>query len=129
MVFNDISAAQATERRLSLYDEIEDEKSPARRLRQWSSRRRRRAAAPRSGNAARADDAGHLRGRRQDLAAQAQPRSRRRLLALTNSQLQLNREFSYPSIKQTPDGQLNIAYTFHRQRIKYVRVAEDWVRG
>ena len=46
-----------------------------------------------------------------------------------NSQLRLNREYSYPSIKQTPDGLLHIAYTHFRQCIKYVRVSEDWVKN
>ena len=37
-----------------------------------------------------------------------------------NSRDKLNRELSYPSIKQTPDGRLHIAYTYFRQAIKYV---------
>jgi predicted neuraminidase len=46
-----------------------------------------------------------------------------------NSREQLNREYSYPSIHQGPDGALHIAFTYFRQAIKYVRVSEDWVRG
>ena len=46
-----------------------------------------------------------------------------------NSKDQLNREFSYPSLCQTPDGALHIAYTYWRQAIKYVRVAPDWALG
>ena len=45
-----------------------------------------------------------------------------------NSQDKRNREFSYPSINQTPDGTLHIAYTWFRQAIKYVRVSPDWVK-
>ena len=43
-----------------------------------------------------------------------------------NSTDKLNREFSYPSIVQSADGRLHIAYTYFRQRIKYVSVSEDW---
>jgi predicted neuraminidase len=46
-----------------------------------------------------------------------------------NSKEGLNREFSYPSIRQTPDGLPHITYTYWRQAIKYLRVAEDWVRS
>jgi predicted neuraminidase len=46
-----------------------------------------------------------------------------------NSRDGLNREFSYPSIHQTDDGQLHLAYTYFRQAIKYVRVSPDWVYG
>jgi len=46
-----------------------------------------------------------------------------------NSEKQLNREFSYPSIKATEDGAIHIACTWYRQKIKYVRVTEDWVKA
>lgn len=48
---------------------------------------------------------------------------------MTNNSLEkLNREFSYPSIKQSSDGTLHIAYTYFRQAIKYVRVSPEWVK-
>ena len=37
----------------------------------------------------------------------------------------LNREFSYPSVLQGPDGDLHIAYTYHRQAIKYVHLPAE----
>ena len=43
-----------------------------------------------------------------------------------NSRDGLNREYSYPSIHQGPDGALNIAYTYFRQAIKFVRVDPQW---
>lgn len=46
-----------------------------------------------------------------------------------NSKEMLNREYSYPSIKQTPDGKLHVAYTYYRQAIKYVCLDEKWVTG
>ncbi len=46
-----------------------------------------------------------------------------------NSEQKLNREFSYPSIKQGEDGNLHIAYTWYRQAIKYIRVSPQWVKG
>ena len=46
-----------------------------------------------------------------------------------NSKDKLNREFSYPSLCQTPDGALHVAYTFWRQAIKYVRVTPSWIRS
>lgn len=49
---------------------------------------------------------------------------------MTNNSLEkLNREFSYPSIKQSPDGTLQIAYTWWRQAIKYVRISPSGLRG
>ena len=44
-----------------------------------------------------------------------------------NSKEGLNREFSYPSIRQTADGQLCITYTYWRRAIKFARVPMDWV--
>ena len=46
-----------------------------------------------------------------------------------NSREKINREFSYPSIKQGPDGALHIAFTYFRQAIKYIRIDEAWVRA
>ncbi|KAJ5743081.1 hypothetical protein N7533_010183 [Penicillium manginii] len=43
-----------------------------------------------------------------------------------NSEKKLNRELSYPSILIERDGSIHIAFTFWRQRIKYVRLAEDF---
>ena len=37
-------------------------------------------------------------------------------------------EYSYPSIKQGPDGNLHMAYTFRRATIKYVTFSEQWIR-
>jgi predicted neuraminidase len=37
-----------------------------------------------------------------------------------NSKDALNREYSYPSIVEGPDGALHIAYTYYRRAIKYV---------
>jgi predicted neuraminidase len=33
----------------------------------------------------------------------------------------MNREFSYPSIIQDSGGRIHVAYTYFRQRIKYLR--------
>jgi predicted neuraminidase len=38
-----------------------------------------------------------------------------------------NKELSYPAMVQGPDGYLHLAYTFHRRAIKYVRLAPDWI--
>lgn len=132
MVFNDISAAQATERRVSLYDEIEDDSedeaeagvppaveaapSPSGKTAFWGTPR-----APMT--LAISEDGGKTWPYKRNLDVGDG------YCMTNNSQLQLNREFSYPSIKQTPDGALHIAYTYFRQHIKYVRVAEDWVKG
>lgn len=43
-----------------------------------------------------------------------------------NSKDKINREASYPSIATGQDGWIHIAYTYFRQRIKYVRVKEDY---
>lgn len=43
-----------------------------------------------------------------------------------NSRDGLNRELSYPSVVQTPDGTLHIAFTRHRRTIKYLRLSPIW---
>jgi predicted neuraminidase len=37
-------------------------------------------------------------------------------------------EYSYPSIVQSADGMIHVAYTFRRETIKYMRFSEDWIR-
>ncbi|OJJ48178.1 hypothetical protein ASPZODRAFT_92515 [Penicilliopsis zonata CBS 506.65] len=43
-----------------------------------------------------------------------------------NSEKKLNRELSYPSMEIGTDGTIHVAYTFWRQRIKYVQLQEDF---
>jgi len=37
-----------------------------------------------------------------------------------------NREYSYPSLRQDADGTLHLAYTVFRQHIRHVRLQPDW---
>lgn len=127
IVYNHISAAQATERRASLYDEIEDEEDTGQeaaveptvsshgKTAFWGTPR-----APMT--LAISEDGGRTWPIKRNLEVGDG------YCMTNNSELQLNREYSYPSIKQTADGVIHIAYTYFRQKIKYVRVNEDWVR-
>lgn len=123
MVYNQSSAADATGRRLSLYDDIGGAEDLA------------PAAPPAAGRSA---FWGAPRAPMTLAISEDEGRSwpyRRNLevgdgYCLTNnSKARLNREFSYPSIHQTPDGHLHITYTYWRQAIKYVRVTEGWARS
>lgn len=38
-----------------------------------------------------------------------------------------NKELSYPAMVQGPDGDLHLAFTFHRRAIKYVRLERGWI--
>jgi predicted neuraminidase len=44
-----------------------------------------------------------------------------------NSRDGVNRELSYPSVHQTPDGLLHLAFTYHRTAIEHVVVDPSWV--
>ncbi|MFB2552683.1 sialidase family protein [Ensifer soli] len=115
MVHNPVNAAMSSDRRLSLYDEIDgdDDTTPA----------------PASARAA-------IWGvPRAPLRLTILDPSSSRILhhrdldtgdgyCLTNnSQDARNREYSYPSIVEGPDGALHIAYTYYRRAIKHVRLA------
>jgi len=126
LVFNDSSAVQATERRTSLYDEIEDDDegappavAPAPVVTQRSSF----WGAPRAPmTLAISEDGGRTWPFRRNLEVGDG------YCMTNNSELLLNREYSYPSIKQTPDGVIHVAYTFFRQKIHYVQLREAWVK-
>ena len=124
LVFNEISAEQATERRASLYDDIEDDDGsageaappePGARTAFWGTPRAPMTLAV-------SEDGGRTWPYRRNLEVGDG------YCMTNNSREKVNREYSYPSIKQGPDGALHIAFTYFRQAIKYVRVHEDWVR-
>ncbi len=124
MVFNNMSAADCTERRLSLYDEIEDDEDTGKveatiptegRSAFWGAPR-----APMT--LAISEDNGKTWPYLKNIEIGDG------FCMTNNSQEKLNREFSYPSIKQGLDGKLHIAFTYFRQAIKYVSVSEDWVK-
>ncbi len=131
LVYNHSRAEASTERRLSLYDEIDDD-----------------GLAEEQGQLAEPDAAAFSEDDGVKRAFWGTPRSpmtlaisedsgrswpiRRNLdvgdgyCLSNNSRDGLNREYSYPSIHQGPDGSLNIAYTYFRQAIKFVRVDPQW---
>ncbi|MCF4129533.1 sialidase family protein [Methylobacterium sp. SyP6R] len=125
LVFNATNAEAATERRASLYDEIEDEEpapasapaaaaDPGKRTAFWGTPR-----APLT--LAISPDGGRTWPHRRDLEVGDG------YCMTNNSRDRSNRELSYPSVTQTPDGAIHVAFTYHRQAIKYVRVSEAWV--
>jgi len=124
LVFNDTNASAATARRTSLYDEIEDEPAPTPaqaetgptgRTAFWGTPR-----APMT--LALSKDGGRNWVKRNIEVGDG-------YCMTNNSRDRSNRELSYPSIKQTGDGAIHVAYTHFRQAIKYVRVKEAWVSG
>jgi predicted neuraminidase len=40
-----------------------------------------------------------------------------------------NKELSYPFLLEGPDGELHVAYTYFRRAIKYVRLPKGWIDG
>ena len=118
MVFNASSVKDATGRRLGLYDDIGEEEDapppPAEgRTAFWGAPR-----APMT-LAISADEGKTWVQRDLDIGDG--------FCMTNNSKDKLNREYSYPSVTQTPDGMLHIAYTYFRRAIKYVRVSPGWV--
>lgn len=129
LVYNHSRAEASTERRLSLYDEI-DEDGLAEEQGQVTEPvaaahddgvKRAFWGTPRSPmTLAISEDSGRTWPIRRNLDVGDG------YCLSNNSRDGLNREYSYPSIHQGPDGALNIAYTYFRQAIKYVRVDPQW---
>jgi predicted neuraminidase len=116
MVYNHSNAAMSSDRRTSLYDEIEGEAETAPAI--ASSGRKAIWGAPRAPlSLAFSSDGGVSFGARIDLETGSG------YCLTNNSKDGLNREFSYPSIIEGPDGALHIAFTYFRRAIKYVRLA------
>lgn len=121
IVYNHSNASMSDARRHSLYDEIEGEEATqgakpenaavaAARKAVWGVPR-----APMS--LAISEDGGKSFGGRRDLDTGDG------YCLTNNSKGALNREYSYPSVVEGPDGALHIAYTYYRRAIKYVRLA------
>ena len=127
MIFNASSALDATARRESLYDELDEHQATAPATQATTGEPPARRAfwgAPRAPlTLALSEDDGlswpwqrHLEeGDGHCLS--------------NNSEQRLNREYSYPSLRQTADGALHLAYTVFRQHIRHARVMPDWVKA
>lgn len=121
LIHNHSSELNATERRLSLYDDLEEDDSgtviampTTGRTAFWGAPR-----APLS-LAISADD-GASWGWQRDVDTGDG------YCLTNNSREQLNRELSYPSIIEASDGRLHLAFTYFRQAIKHVRLSSDWL--
>ena len=126
MVLNHASQADATGRRRSLYDEIDDdgvkdtdgpavaepEFDPDARSAFWGAPR-----APMT--LALSDDDGRSWPIEYDIE------NGDGYCMSNNSREGRNRELSYPSLLGGPDGDVHIAYTWHRKTIKYVHLDAD----
>lgn len=125
LVFNHMSAADTTERRVSLYDEIEDEEGDNdAKMPEITEGRSAFWGAPRAPmTLAISEDGGKTWPWQRNIEVGDG------YCMTNNSQQKLNREFSYPSIKQGPEGKLHVAFTYFPQAIKYVCVDEAWVKG
>lgn len=112
IVMNPVNAAMSNQRRASLYDEIEgeDDAAPGTKGAIWGVPRAPMTLALSSDNGASFPQS-------RDLETGSG------YCLTNNSKDGLNREYSYPSILQGPDGAVHIAYTYHRRAIKYVRLA------
>ncbi|PRY66210.1 putative neuraminidase [Vreelandella songnenensis] len=122
LVYNHRRADLEGERRASLYDDIEDAEDHGELIDQAS--KHGKAAfwgAPRAPmTLALSTDGGHSWPIKRDLEIGDG-------YCMTNNSVEKkNREYSYPTIIQGQDGKLHIAFTYFRQRIKYVRVAVSW---
>jgi len=130
LVFNNVSAGVDTERRESLYDEIEDaedlneaERNQTEKIPKDRLGRRAFWGTPRAPMCiALSEDNGETWPYIKDIQVGDG-------YCLSNNSTQSkNREFSYPSIKQSADGFIHVAFTYFRQTIKYVKLEEPWIK-
>ncbi len=116
LIHNHSSRLDATERRLSLYDDLEDDGAGA--LAAPAEGRSAFWGAPRAPlTLSISTDDGQTWSRRDIELGDG-------YCLTNNSREQLNRELSYPSIIEGADGSLHIAYTYFRQAIKYVHLTQ-----
>ena len=126
MIFNASSAADATERRESLYDELEDAAAPAQAgsptpVAEQPARRAFWGAPRAPMTLALSEDDGRTWPWQRNLEVGDG-------WCMSNDSARgLNREYSYPSLRQTADGALHVAYTVFRQHIRHARVMPGWV--
>lgn len=122
LVYNHSSAANASERRAALYDDLDETDAPAVAASAPARARTAFWGAPRAPlSVALSEDDGRTWPIRVDLEVGDG------YCLTNNSRERLNREFSYPSIRETAEGAIHIAFTYFRQAIKYVRVDENWL--
>ncbi len=119
MACNPVNAAMHTDRRESLYDELGDDARP-----QATGGCNPIWGVPRAPmSLCFSDDGGRTFPRR--VVVEDGPGT-----CLTNNSLDgHNKEMSYPSLLEGPDGMLDLAYTYHRRAIKHVRLAPEWLES
>jgi predicted neuraminidase len=133
LVLNRSSALDASERRVSLYDEIDDEgvvdgldgpvvAEPSPEAAEAEGRRTAFWGAPRAPMTLglSPDD-----GRSWPVLVDLETGDG--YCMSNNSREGLNRELSYPSVLPGPDGDLHVAYTYHRRAVKHVHLPADVV--
>lgn len=116
IVYNHSSAATSSDRRLSLYDEIEGDDAEAAPVVAGTGRKAIWGVPRAPMSLAFSTDGGVTFEGRIDLEVGDG------YCLTNNSKDGLNREFSYPSIIEAPDGSLEIAFTYFRRAIKYLRL-------
>jgi len=123
LVYNPVNAEGHSQRRASLYDEIEDEGDDRVTPGQNEEGKSAVWGIPRAPmSLALSHDDGRSWPVRLDLELGDG------FCLTNNSQEKLNREFSYPSIIQARDGSLHVAFTYFRQKIKHVHLPLAAVR-
>ncbi|MDO8360089.1 MAG: exo-alpha-sialidase [Devosia sp.] len=116
IAYNHSNASMSADRRLSLYDEIDGE-SPAAPAPAPAADRQAIWGVPRAPlSLAFSTDGGTTFGARIDLEVGDG------YCLTNNSRDGLNREFSYPSIVESANSDLDIAFTYFRRAIKHVRL-------